>query len=210
MCIGAVGKNDEESPHVAIEIDRKRLQPKEELAAKNEGKSAYQKVDEKTPLLPSSSGNSTRAEEAPCDVQKWLAISCLFWFILCVRGSADLSPATFSTPSIRLVSFSVDGFDVDVAAPDSQITAPLNITFFLRNPYMAQPKETKLVSAAVVSSATVVSKKTVNAIVAERSRTGAVSFDVEIYAKVLVKGGWEWVFVLCQNPEFRVSVDCEK
>lgn len=78
------------------------------------------------------------------------------------------------------------------------------------NPFVQQPKETKLVSAAVVSSATVVSKKIVNAIVAERSRTGAVSFDEEIYAKVLVKGGWEWVFVLCQNPEFRVSVNCEK
>ncbi|CAB4283032.1 unnamed protein product [Prunus armeniaca] len=181
MCIGAVRKNDEESPHVAVEIDRKKLQPREELAVKNEGKSADQKVDEKTPLLPSSSGNSktTRAEEAP---------------------------STFSTPSIQLVSFSVDRFDVDVAVPDAQRTAHWNITFFLRNPYMAQPKETKLVSAAVVSSATVVSKKIVNAFVAERSRTGAVSFDVEIFAKVLEKGGWDGngylFFVKIQNLGF--------
>ncbi|KAH0996696.1 hypothetical protein GBA52_020560 [Prunus armeniaca] len=86
MCIGAVRKNDEESPHVAVEIDRKKLQPREELAVKNEGKSADQKVDEKTPLLPSSSGNSktTRAEEAPCDVQKWLQSAvCFGSFCVC-------------------------------------------------------------------------------------------------------------------------------
>ncbi|PQM42204.1 serine/threonine-protein kinase Nek5-like [Prunus yedoensis var. nudiflora] len=117
-------KNDEESPHVAVEIDRKKLQPKEKLAVKNEGKSADQKVDVKTSLLPSSSSNSktTRAEEAPCDVQKWLAIGCLFWFIFCACGIAGLSPATFSTPSIQLASFSVDRFNVDVAVPDSLLT----------------------------------------------------------------------------------------
>ncbi|KAH0996697.1 hypothetical protein GBA52_020561 [Prunus armeniaca] len=74
------------------------------------------------------------------------------------------------------------------------------------NPFVQQPKETKLVSAAVVSSATVVSKKIVNAFVAERSRTGAVSFDVEIFAKVLEKGGWDGngylFFVKIQNLGF--------
>ncbi|KAI5323053.1 hypothetical protein L3X38_032125 [Prunus dulcis] len=127
-------------PHVAVEIDRKKLQPKEELAAKNEGKSTYQKVDEKTSasfLIRLSNNCSLEHHFLP---QKPL------------YGSSSLI-----FREIYAEVFYRDEF--------------LRGAFM--NPFVQQPKETKLVSAAVVSSATVVRKKIVNAIVAERSRTGA-------------------------------------
>ncbi|KAL6276518.1 hypothetical protein ACE6H2_020119 [Prunus campanulata] len=100
-------------------------------------------------------------------------MACNRLFVLvhfCACDIAGLSPATFPTPSIQLASFAVDRFNVDVAVPDSLLTGT---SLSSSKTLMAQPKETKLVSDAVVSSATVVSKKIVNAIVAKRSRTRA-------------------------------------
>ncbi|CAB4283070.1 unnamed protein product [Prunus armeniaca] len=138
--------------------------------------------------------------------------------IICFVFSGSLSPKGFSTPSVQLGSFSADPFSIDVSATNPKITAHWNITFFFTNPYgsgrliyrkldaevfyknaflggafidpfVQQPEETKLVPVFVVASPTVVSNQIAKAIDAEKSRTGAVSFNVKIHAILSVKGG---------------------
>ncbi|XP_021817894.1 NDR1/HIN1-like protein 10 [Prunus avium] len=191
------------------------------------GKSADQKVgagvgevDEEAPLLQSSSPEKT-GRVKPEDADNLTAF-IIFWF---------------STPSVQLGSFSADPFSIDVSATNPKITAHWNITFFFTNPYgsgrliyrkldaevfyknaflggafidpfVQQPEETKLVLVVVVASPTVVSNQIAKAIDAEKSTTGAVSFNVKIQAILRMKGGWEWIF--SGLKKYEVSVDCEK